>query len=53
VNIMRYNKAKCKVLNLGCCNSRYVHRLREELFKSNPDEKDLGVLVVKKLNMSQ
>ena len=30
VNLVRLNKAKCKVLHLGKGNLRYVYRLREE-----------------------
>jgi len=49
---VRFNKAKCKTLNFGPRNPRYVYRLGEEL-KSSPAEKNLGVLIDERRNMSQ
>ncbi|XP_042685805.1 coiled-coil domain-containing protein 138 isoform X2 [Centrocercus urophasianus] len=49
---MMFSKIKCEVLHLVCCCPRRTYRLGE-LLESNPTEKDLGVLVDGKDNLSQ
>ena len=52
MNLVRFNKTKCKVLHMSHSNPRYVYRLRE-LPPHRSALKDLGVLVDEKLDVSK
>jgi len=52
-NLMKSNKAKCKVLRLGWGNLKHRYRLGREWLESSPKEKDLGVWIDERFNASQ
>ena len=52
-NVMKFNKAKCKVLYLDQGKSKNKYRLGGERFESSPEEKDFRVFIDETLSMSQ
>lgn len=52
-NLIKPNKAKCKVLNLGCNSPMGQYMRQANWLESSLAEKDLGCLVDTKLSVSQ
>ncbi|KAK4810960.1 hypothetical protein QYF61_014432 [Mycteria americana] len=52
-NHMKFNKSKCQVLHQGQGNPGYTYKLGDKRLESSPVERDLGVWVDGKLNISQ
>jgi len=52
VNLMRFNKAKCRVPHLGQGSPQYQYRLADEGIEISPAKKDLEVLMEEKLDKS-
>ncbi|KAK4811082.1 hypothetical protein QYF61_016368 [Mycteria americana] len=52
-NLMQFNQGKCQVLHLGRNNPMHQYMLGAAWLESSFAEKDLGVLVGTRLNMSQ
>ncbi|CAM5077495.1 unnamed protein product [Natator depressus] len=53
VNRMKFNKEKCKVPHLGRNNQLHTYKMGNDCLGSSTAERDLGVIVNHKLNMSQ
>ena len=53
MNLIRFNNVKHNALHMGQGNLRYLYRVGEDLVESSPAEKDLGILMSEKLDLSQ
>ena len=51
-NLMKFSKAKCKVLHLSQSNPKHKYRLGRELIENSSEEVDLRVVVDEKLHMN-
>jgi len=48
VDLIKFNKAKCKVLHTDQDNPQYQYTVEDEGIENSPEEKDLGILVDEK-----
>lgn len=48
---MKFNQGKCSILHLGWGNPAYIYKLGDERLERSPTERELGVLLDKKLYM--
>lgn len=53
VNLMKFNRAKCKVLHLGQDNTQCQYRLRDDWTGSSPAQEELVILLDEKLDVKQ
>ena len=51
-SLVKCNKAKCKVLHLGWGKPKHKYRLGRGWLERSPEEKDLGMSVDERFNMS-
>ena len=47
---MKINESKCKIVHMGSKNPNYEYKMDNQLLKSSPGEKDLGVFITNDLN---
>jgi len=52
-NLMKFNKAKCKVLHLGWGSPKYRYRLDREWLERSPEEKDSEVSIDERFNVNR
>uniref|UniRef100_A0A8C3HAP4 Reverse transcriptase domain-containing protein n=1 Tax=Chrysemys picta bellii TaxID=8478 RepID=A0A8C3HAP4_CHRPI len=52
-NRMKFNSEKCKVMHLGMTNKNFSYKLGTHRLEVTEEEKDLGVLVDRRMIMSQ
>ncbi|KAJ7394962.1 rna-directed dna polymerase from mobile element jockey-like [Pitangus sulphuratus] len=53
VNFMKFNRTKCKILNVGWGNPKCKYRLGREWIENSPEEMDLGALVYERFKVTQ